>query len=290
MRDLLASLSRVLGRPSAQRELRWMRNALAAPQTRPLPPLAQMIARRVAGEPLQYILGTQPFGPLNLHVRAPTLIPRPETEEWALRLAALLHPHVAARPQTRILDLCTGTGCVPLLLCAEWTPHTVAALGVDMSSDALTLARENAADCVDALGTSQVDFCHADVLAADAADTLRMHPACASGFHVVTANPPYIPRAEYDQLDASVRDWEDPRALLGGEDVRGLTFYRAIARLAAQPGVLVPGGPLVLEVGHDQAREVEDILQGAPGGAFGRTERWKDAWDIERVVIGWTRE
>jgi release factor glutamine methyltransferase len=317
MQTLLSSLARTLGRSSAQRELRWMREALVAPRrpATPMPTLEQMVERRIAGEPLQYILGTQPFGPLNLRVRPPTLIPRPETEEWTLRVAELLRP---TRPKkTRILDLCTGTGCIPLLLCTSWAPQPVTALGVDISADALALARENAEDCradfAGGLKESTIDFLQADVLSDSFADALRAHPACGPGFDLITSNPPYIPLGEWRDLDASVKEWEDPRALIGdpgdwpahlqpeqaaeGQQQagrRGLAFYRALARLAAQPGILASGCPLVMEVGHDQAGEVEDILQGTHDGmagardqAFARVERWKDAWDVERVVIGW---
>jgi release factor glutamine methyltransferase len=318
MKEILNSLSRAIGRSSAQRELRWMKEALASSRRASLPKLPsieQMLQRRVAGEPLQYILGTQPFGTLELRVRPPTLIPRPETEEWTIRLAERLRPTLASRPKTRVLDLCTGTGCIPLLLCNMWAPHAVEAVGVDVSDDALLLARENAEDCridnkIDnnASNTCQVEFVREDILSPAFCEMLQSHCAFRPGFHVITSNPPYIPLEEYNQLDGSVKEWEDPRALIGDpedwpqdvrlsstlssgvtvQDHRGLAFYRALARLASVPGVLAPGCPLVMEVGHNQARDVEEIMQGETSKrAFSNVERWKDAWGVERVVVGW---
>ncbi|KIP04200.1 hypothetical protein PHLGIDRAFT_15339 [Phlebiopsis gigantea 11061_1 CR5-6] len=139
--QLLSRLSTALGRESAKRELRWMMQALEdAPRD---DTLADMVARRAAGEPLQYILGTQPFGPLSLLTRAPVLIPRPETEDWTFRLSALLTP--SPRKPVRLLDLCTGSGCIPLLLCRLWPPGAVRAYGVDIGTEAVQLATENAA-------------------------------------------------------------------------------------------------------------------------------------------------
>lgn len=223
--------------------------------------------------------GTQPFGPLTLLTRPPVLIPRPETEDWALRLAHRLAPN-ASQPIT-LLDLCTGSACIPLLLCAVWPRHSVRAYGVDVSPDAIQLARDNAALC----GLSGAY----EPLLADIRDPAFL---VASGpsppFDVITSNPPYIPRREYDQLSPSVKNYEDARALLGDPDPgheggRGLTFYRSIAKLIACDGVLSDTGVVAVEVGHDQAREVEQILQRE--GRLPHTEIWKDPWDVERVVF-----
>jgi methylase of polypeptide subunit release factors len=109
-------------------------------------------------------------------------------------------------------------------------------------------------------------------------------------FDIITSNPPYIPFDEYRQLPRSVKEYEDPRALLGdppdtpGAD--GLTFYRAIARLVAQRGVLNEDGRavVVLEVGDKQAAAVETLLKTE--GKLKRTEIWLDPWGKERVVVG----
>ncbi|KAI0028606.1 S-adenosyl-L-methionine-dependent methyltransferase, partial [Vararia minispora EC-137] len=287
---LLAQLSASLGKTSAQNELRWMKDALR--RTRPvLPPatdLASMVARRARGEPLQYILGTQPFGPLELLVRPPVLIPRPETEDWVLRLADILHP-MCTRP-ARVLDLCTGSGCIPLLLCALWPQGSTSAVGVDIADEALTLATDNARECgVPLLGDAGAQGppprlhngflpLHGDLRAPDAlACALPLKP-----YTLITANPPYIPPAEYAALDASVRDHEDARALLGdGPD--GLGFYHAIAELVCADGVLDEDAVLALEVGKGQADAVRAIVKRT--GAFTRTEVWRDPWGIERVVV-----
>lgn len=97
-----------------------------------------------------YNVGTQPFGPLTLLTRPPTLIPRPETEEWTIRLAAFLSKHlgpISSSHPIRLLDLCTGSGCIPLLLCKLLPNGSIHSVGVDVSESALGLARENAVIC-----------------------------------------------------------------------------------------------------------------------------------------------
>jgi release factor glutamine methyltransferase len=111
-------------------------------------------------------------------------------------------------------------------------------------------------------------------------------------FDIITANPPYIPRTQYANLDKSVRAFEDPAALLGdppgAPDTGGLTFYLDIAKFVAQAPVLAPNGWLVLEVGDGQARAVENILHTVAG--MKSTEIWTDQWGKERVVVARCRE
>ncbi|KAJ7187995.1 S-adenosyl-L-methionine-dependent methyltransferase [Mycena filopes] len=270
---MLAILSSRLGARQAALELRWMKQATSAV------PIEDMVARRVAGEPLQYILGDQPFGPLTIKLRAPVLIPRPETEHWTIRLAELL------RPTTRklsVLDLGTGTGCIPLLLCHLLPPGTVRARGIDISSDAVKLSGENAYLCgfsASPAGTSRNIF---QSIQASFLDPLFPHKSLGLDppFDVVTSNPPYISWTEYLQLPTSVTHYEDPRALFGGPD--GFDFYHAIAALVARKGFLNSGAVVALEVGDGQAERVQEILQST---AQLDSEVWLDPWKKKRTVV-----
>ncbi|KAJ6625449.1 S-adenosyl-L-methionine-dependent methyltransferase [Mycena sp. CBHHK59/15] len=270
---LAAQLAVRLGARQAALELSWMRRASS-----PVP-LDQMLVRRIRGEPLQYILGDQPFGPLNLTVRPPVLIPRPETEHWTIKLAELLHP-TPARPLS-ILDLGTGSGCIPLLLCHLWPAGSVRAFGVDVSSDAVKLAAENAALCdfsPFSAGGLRNTF---DAIQSNFMDPRFPGHRIAPPFDVVTSNPPYIPWHEYTQLPDSVTHYEDPKALFGGPD--GLDFYRAIAALVARKDFLNSDAVVAVEVGDGQAEVVQKIFDTT---AQMRTQVWLDPWKKKRTVVG----
>jgi len=118
-------------------------------------------------------------------------------------------------------------------------------------------------------------------------DTLTKLLSVWRPFDVITANPPYIPRDQYDKLDRSVKDFEDQMALLGdppgSPDRDGLTFYLDIAHLVAQGHVLAQDGWLVLEVGDGQARAVEKIVHSV--ARIKNTVIWTDPWGRERVVV-----
>lgn len=227
-----------------------------------------------------FLAGSQPFGPLNIITRPPVLIPRPETEHWTLRLAEVLSP-TPQRPIS-LLDLGTGTGCIPLLLCHSWPPGSVRASAVDISSEAIDLANENATIC----GISS----HGD----GSGRTNTFNTFCMSflspsfpgrdikpPFNVVTSNPPYIPTNDRTKLPPSVRNYEDPRALFGG--LSGLDFYHAIARLVARKGFLTPDAVVVVEVGDGQADVVQEIMRTV--GQMSQTEVWIDPWGKERTVV-----
>ncbi|KAI0645667.1 S-adenosyl-L-methionine-dependent methyltransferase [Trametes meyenii] len=307
--SLLSQLSRVIGRESAQNELRWMRQALENPP-RGIRPSAQtveeMVARRVGGEPLQYILGSQPFGFLHLIVRPPVLIPRPETEDWALRLVDTLRPS-PIRPLS-VLDLCTGTGCIPLLLCKSLPPGSVNATAVDISEDAIRLTRENAAlygvavSSSNSLPSERIAEGNESTFTPVLADLMRPDFVDRAGlrrpYDVITSNPPYISRADHNLLPASVKDFEDVRALLGdsndcfsstlpkAEREKGLTFYHRIAELIRDQGLLSSQGILALEVGDGQASDVVSIFERKT--SLRNIDIWKDPWGKERVVVART--
>ncbi|KIK27949.1 hypothetical protein PISMIDRAFT_146937 [Pisolithus microcarpus 441] len=248
--------------------------------------LRQMLERRLRGEPLQYILGTTPFGPLSLLSRPPILIPRPETEDWTLRLANTISPK-SSRPLS-VLDLCTGSGCIPLLLCHLWPPGSTLAFGVDISEQAIELATDNAARCniPTRSGADALRNVFVPVLG-DLRDT-NLLKELEAPFDVVTANPPYVPMQEYVRLPPSVKDYEDPRALLGDmpespTQNAGLSFYHIIARFLAQKDLLRDGAIVALEVGDRQAGDVEKILHCSAG--LRNTEIWTDPWGKQRVVL-----
>jgi len=222
----------------------------------------QLIKRRRVGEPIAYILGRREFFALPLLVDRRVLIPRPDTEilvETALSRTRERHLY------GRMLDLCTGSGCVAIAFAKERPTWRVTA--VDLSPEAATVAREN----VRRAGVVH----HLAVLEGDLFAPL---PPGAQ-FELITANPPYIPSADIEGLDADVRDFEPRLALDGGAD--GLLITRRL--VAEAMDYLSPGGLLALEGGFDQAPAVESLLEAS---GFSDITRSKDLAGIERVVSG----
>jgi HemK-like putative methylase len=226
--------------------------------------------------------GSQPFGSINLLTRPPVLIPRPETEHWVIKLAERLESIQTNHPRS-LLDLGTGSGCIPLLLCSLCTAGTIHAHGIDISAHAIQLATDNAAIC--SISTPSHATIHhntfkttlANVLSPTFSHDINLQPP----FDLITSNPPYISWKEYLDLPRSVTDYEDPKALFGGPT--GLDFYHAIARLIRRKGFLRPGAIVALEVGHEQAGDVQRIIQTSV--KWSHIEIWNDPWGKQRTVV-----
>ncbi len=207
--------------------------------------LESWLARRAAGEPIQYITGRAAFRGLDLAVNPSVLIPRPETEGLVEAVLTVVREEGSRWREPRVLDLGTGSGAIALALAAEWPAATVTA--TDASEAALATARANAA----ALGLAgRVRFTEGDWLDAVGAD---------DKFEVIVSNPPYIATGERDVLPADVRSFEPHAALFSGET--GLEALREIVDEA--PRHLVTGGLLALELAELRAREVAGWLDGA---------------------------
>jgi len=234
---------------------------LGAPR-RPVPPeparrFAEMLRRRLAHEPMAFILGRQGFWTLELEVSPETLIPRADSET-VVEAALSAFP----APAERVLDLGTGTGCLLLAVLSEW-PGAFG-VGVDLSPGAAALASRNAA---------------ANGLAGRAAFLAgNWAGALAGRFDLVLSNPPYIPRGDVPALMPEVAGHEPHRALDGGED--GLDAYRHI--VAALPALLAPQGRAVLELGQGQ-REAVSRLATAAGLAIQGCQT--DLSGIERALV-----
>lgn len=218
------------------------------------------LERRSRREPVSLIIGRKGFWKIMLNVNSGVLTPRPETEVIVDEALKAFPEHMAFT----ILDLGVGSGAILLSILAE--RPAARGLGVDISEDALAVARENAAN-LDLDGRTAL-------LRGDWATGLG-----DAGFDLVVANPPYIPSAVIETLDPEVRD-HDPRvALDGGED--GLDPYRVLAPEILR--VLKPGGMFAVEIGYDQSAAVEALFRGA-GAAGVRTI--KDLGLRDRVVAG----
>jgi release factor glutamine methyltransferase len=216
------------------------------------------VARRAAGEPLQYLLGEWEFLGRTFRVDPRALIPRGETE-GIVDVAREAAP--AAR---RILDLGTGSGVLAVTFALERPASTVLAL--DRSPSALALARENAVrHGVD----SRVRFLASDWLSALRPDSL---------FDLAVANPPYVPVVDAPHLSKTVSEHEPSLALYGGED--GLDAVRTL--LYELPPFLSPGAPFLFEFGYGQARGVSDLVQAS--GAFRLVAVRLDAAGIPRTA------
>ena len=205
--------------------------------------------QRLQGQPTQQITGIQEFYGREFRVTPDVLIPRPETEhviETALRLHA-----------RRILDIGTGSGAIAITLALETSARVV---GTDISIPALAVA---AANCR-RLGAT------VDLVACDLTCGLR------GSFDLMVSNPPYVAARDKATLQREVRDYEPEVALYGGDD--GLAIYRRLIPEAVR--LLVPGGWLVMEIGHDQGDAVSDMLV-----AWKEVEIRNDLAGLPRVIL-----
>ena len=201
-----------------------------------LVPLREMLKRRGEGVPLQHVLGVVSFHHRDFKSDARALIPRPETEELAEWILSM-----PMGDDLKVLDMGCGSGVLGLTLAAERpTWHVTLA---DVSEDALALTKENAA----ALGIGNARFLRSDLFS-----------AVEGEFNGIVANLPYVPESERTSLSREVM--HDPAlALFGGAD--GLEVIRRFIPEALRR--LKPGGWMVLEIGHDQASQVEEILRSS---------------------------
>ena len=222
-----------------------------------------LVRRRLAGEPVAYIIGEWEFYGLPLDISQEVLIPRTDTELLAERGIARAKE---AGEGARVLDLCAGSGCVGLAVAAN-VPNCRVVLG-ELSEGALRTCKQN-------VRRNQLNA-RVTCLSVDA---LEAPSSALWDFDVIVCNPPYIPTGDIDGLEPSVKDYEPHMALDGGED--GLDFYRVIA--AKWKSALRLGGALVFEVGIGQAPHVEDIL--AQNG-YENIQTAQDTQGIWRVVEG----
>ena len=225
------------------------------------------VARLLAGEPLAYVLGEWDFYGMTLYVDSNVLIPRDDTcavTDLAVKKGLFLDK------DPRILDLCTGSGCIGLAVASRVKDARVTL--ADVSKEALAVAKKNI------MGqhlTGRVKCVQINALE---------KPAAFLGkFDMIISNPPYITTAEMAELDPSVKDHEPHLALHGGED--GLVFYRAIAENYA--AALKPGGYLCFEFGMGQGDAVCAILEE---NGYTILERTRDYNQRERAVLAQWKE
>lgn len=222
------------------------------------------VERRASGVPLQHIVGEQEFHGLAFEVTPDVLIPRPETE--ILVDAAIARWRSKCRDDASpgswdwVVDVGTGSGCIPVVLARECAGARVAA--VDVSERALAVARRNASR-----HAANVRFIKSDLLS-----------ALGGPFAIVTANLPYIPDEEIAKLQREVRDHDPRLALAGGPD--GLDLYRRL--LADVSRVLAPDGAAFCEIGIGQSEAFSDVAEDC---GLGVDERLPDHAGIPRVTV-----
>lgn len=220
--------------------------------------------------PLQYLIGSVPFGDLEILVEQPTLIPRPETEEWCMNLIGQLQ--CLNNKKLTILDLCSGSGCIALSL-AQALPRA-SVYGVDIANSALALAEKNKIHNK----INNVTFIHSDLFKSLTPDIT---------FDLIIANPPYIAESEWETLAPSVTQWEDKNALIA--DDNGFTLIKEILEKA--PLYLSKNAELAMlkipniwiEIGYLQGARAKELMQEYN---YRDIEVKKDLADKGRVLVG----
>lgn len=229
----------------------------AAPESAELDAL---VARRERGEPLAYLFGTWEFFSLEFEVEPHALVPRPETEH----LVEAVLEFIGERPAA-VLDLCTGTGCAAVSIAVNAPSARV--LATDIAPRYVELAARNAARH----GVSgRVALREGDLF------EVVKH---GETFDAICANPPYVEAADWTNLAPTIREFEDPGALLAGDD--GLDVIRAIVSGART--YLRPGGLLALEIGQGQSGPVRQLFEES---GYGNVAFRRDLAGIERIATG----
>jgi release factor glutamine methyltransferase len=233
-----------------------VRDATLSPEERDR--LDSLVARRRRGEPLQYLEGSVPFGPIEVAVDGRALVPRPETEQvWEAAVGCLQE----AGPGTVIVDLGTGSGVLALALKHAFPAARV--LGVDVSAGALDLARANAA-----ANGLDVEFLHGDLFE-------PIDSALRGRVDLVVSNPPYVTEADWPRLPTEIRDHEPRSALVAGPE-----GTEVLARIAEEAyWWLGVGGRLVCEIGETQGVAVGELF-----GAY-HTEIRTDLAGRDRILV-----
>ena len=224
--------------------------------------MEQAVERIMQEEPLAYVLGEWSFYGMNLYVDKNVLIPRDDT---CAVTALAIKKGLFLDQDPRILDLCTGSGCIGLAIANRVKDARVTL--ADLSKDALAVAKKNI--------TRQKLTGRVSCFQANA---LEPAPAFLGKFDMIVSNPPYVTTDEMDELPRSVRDYEPHMALHGGDD--GLTFYRQIIRNYTK--ALKPDGYLCFEFGINQGDDVCALLEEA---GYTIVERSRDFNEVERAVL-----
>ena len=225
----------------------------------------ELIRKRSTRIPLQHLTGVQEFMGLEFLVNEHVLIPRQDTE--VLVETALDVCKQEQMGEIRLLDMCTGSGCILLSLLHELKPRTVTGVGVDLSKEAMCVAEKNAEKL-------KID---AEFLESDLFENVK------GTYDVVVSNPPYIRTSVIETLQEEVKDHDPYLALDGKED--GLYFYRRIIEQA--PAYLKKKGWLLFEIGSDQGEDVKNLMEQA--GYTGVSVK-KDLAGLDRVVFGELQE
>lgn len=226
--------------------------------------LRQLVKRTADFEPFQYLIGKTEFYSLEMKVSPSCLIPRPETELLVERAIEFLRTRPSDRQQ-KILDLCTGSGCIAVAIAKNFSNCHITA--TDICEDALKIAFENinAHNVQDKIALLNGDLFAPIVKGID-----------NSGFDLIVSNPPYISKVEFEKLDKKVKDFEPHKALYGGTE--GLDIYLKIAEDVQN--YISKDGVMILEIGYAQAEQVKDIF--APVFSYIKVE--KDLAQNDRVI------
>ncbi|MEG1650957.1 MAG: peptide chain release factor N(5)-glutamine methyltransferase [Oscillospiraceae bacterium] len=219
-----------------------------------------LLKRRIGGEPLQYIAGSWPFLDFELQIGSGVLIPRPETEELALHAIELVKSMTAPR----VIDLCSGSGCVAIALKRAIPEAEVTA--VELSDEALKFLDINSQKNRVSLKIEKGDVFVFDMTLADASADL------------ITANPPYVTQCEYDENAEELKN-EPLMAFIGGED--GLDFYRHI--IPSYKSKLKSGGRLIFESGFNQTEQVKELFLSS---GYTDVEIFTDLFGLPRNIVG----